>query len=56
MTKTRFKIFMGTFGFKADRDMNDWLDEHPEVKVVDFKYQQARCGDHSICVMYEVEE
>ena len=56
MAKTRFKIFMGTYAMKADVDMNEWLDENPNVKVVDFKYQQARFGDHSICIMYEVED
>lgn len=55
MSKTGFKIFMGTRNFPADDMMNEWLDKHPEIKVIDFKYQQARYGEHSICVMYEVK-
>lgn len=56
MAKNGFKIFMGTVANKADKALNVWLSTHPEIKVVDFKYQQARYGDHSICVMFEVEE
>ena len=56
MAKNGFKIFMGSTSWKADIDANEWLNEHPEIKVVDFKYQQARFGDHSICIMYEVED
>ena len=37
MAKTRFKIFTGTYIMTADKDANEWLEEHPEVKVVDFK-------------------
>lgn len=56
MAKTGFKIFMGTQYNPADWDINDWLDEHPEVEVVDFKYQQTGRGENSICIMYKVED
>lgn len=49
----RLKIFMGTTNNMADKDANKWLEENPNVEIVDMKYQQARCGDHSICILYK---
>ena len=52
----RFKIFTGNLSSpnpKADEKANKWLDKHPEVDVLAFEYQQARMGDHSICIWYE---
>lgn len=51
--KIKFKIFFGTAtGDHADTKLNRWLSENPNVRVIDYKYQQARMGDHSICITY----
>lgn len=49
----RFKLFFGTCSNHADEKANAWLKEHPDIEVVEMKYQQARYGDHSICIMYK---
>lgn len=52
----KFKIFFGTMeeGHTADEKANEWLNEYSSsIEVIDFKYQQARFGDHSICIEYE---
>ena len=49
----KFKTFFGTMnGTTAADYLNKWLEENKTVEVIDFKYQQARFGDHSICIMY----
>ena len=48
----RFKIFMGTSGMKADKKANLWLEENPDIEIIDMRYQQSRYGDHSICIFY----
>ncbi len=52
----RFKVFFGFDQMHADDMANDWLDEHPEVVVTGWEYHQARYGDHSLCISYEVVE
>lgn len=48
------KIFFGNqIRATADQLFNEWIQDHPTVKIIDFKYQQARCGDHSIAILYE---
>ena len=52
----KFKIFFGAHALdeeSADEKANKWLDEHPNIEIFQMKYQQARYGDHSICIMYE---
>lgn len=49
----RFKIFMGTEKSPADIKANKWLEENPNVKIIDMKYDQERYGDHSICILYK---
>lgn len=49
----RFKIFFGTINEPADIDLNKWLSEQKDTEILDFKYQQARYGDHSICIKYK---
>ena len=49
----KFKIFMGNAGYKADDKANKWLEENPNVEIISMKYQQARYGDHSICILYK---
>ena len=57
----RFKIFSGCFSTAmckagpADKQANEWLKKHPDVEIIEMKYQQARMGDHSICIMYRVK-
>lgn len=53
----RVKLFFGNVaGTKADQLFGEWIEEHHTIKILDFKYQQARCGDHSIAILYEEEE
>lgn len=51
------KIFFGTskFGRGADKMFNEWIEEHPSIEIIKFKYQQARYGDHSIAILYREE-
>lgn len=53
----RFKIFFGTAGcascVSADVKVNEWLEQNPDIEILEIKYQQSRFGDHSICIMYE---
>ena len=55
----KFKIFFGSStnqlgkGMTADDKANAWLAENPNIDILQMKYQQARYGDHSICIMYE---
>lgn len=50
----QFKIFAGNHTcVMADELANDWIIENPDICIYSYKYQQARCGDHSICIMYE---
>lgn len=48
----RFKIFMGTTGMQADEKANMWLEENPDIEVINMRYQQSGYGDHSICIFY----
>lgn len=55
----KFKIFFGSSvnqlgkGMTADDKANAWLVENPNIEILQMKYQQARYGDHSICIMYK---
>ena len=54
--KVKFKIFYGNHTMQsADDKVNQWLEENPSIKLVSYQYQQARMGDHSICVEYKEE-
>ena len=51
------KIFFGTFsGETADQKFGEWIEDHSNVKIIDFRYEQARYGDHSIAILYEENE
>lgn len=55
--RTRSKIFFGNAdGTRADVLFNNWLEEHPYILIREFRYQQARYGDHSIAILYEEYE
>ena len=49
----KFKIFMGNSYNPVDIKANKWLEENPNVEIIDVRYQQARYGDHSICILYK---
>jgi hypothetical protein len=57
MIKYKTKIFFGTssncFYDNADEQFNKWIEEHPNIEILKFKYEQARYGDHSICILYQ---
>lgn len=50
------KIFLGTVNGLADTKFNLWINNVPNIKIISLQYQQARYGDHSICVLYEEKE
>ena len=52
----RFKIFMGNVRLTADIEANYWMEDHPNIEILEMKYQQANAGDHSICIMYRLKE
>ena len=50
----KFAIFFGnTSSTRADSKLNAWLGQNRNIRILSYQYQQARMGDHSICVMYE---
>ena len=50
----KFKIFFGNHTLQtADDKLNQWLKENPSVRIIEWRYDQARMGDHSICIQYE---
>lgn len=49
-------IFYATFPTCASAYMNEWLDNNPNVRIIETHYQQARMGDHSIFVVYKEED
>ena len=50
----KFMIFFGNRdSTRADSKLNTWISQNPNVRILEYQYQQARMGDHSICVMYE---
>lgn len=56
-TTPKAKIFFGNVaGRKADQAFGEWIEEHPSVKILQFKYQQGRYGDHSIAILYEEKD
>lgn len=48
------KIFFGTrTGNDASDAMNAWLEQHPNVEILEFKYQHTTTyWHHSICILY----
>jgi hypothetical protein len=56
MIEYKTKIFFGTSGgggLSADIIFNEWIKKHKNIEILNFKYQQARYGDHSICILYK---
>ena len=54
------KTFNGTFdgnfnvnSTSADEKFNEWINDHPNIHIIAFKYKQAHYGDHSICILYK---
>lgn len=55
--KPSIKLFFGNAGgTKADQLFGEWIEDHPNIKIIEFKYEQARYGDHSIAILYEEDE
>lgn len=53
----QFEIFFGGYSSecadcRASDYLNEWITDHPNAKIIDWQYQQARYGDHSICIRY----
>lgn len=51
----RFKIFFGTNIYRADEKLNAWLEEHPELEVVDYRmhHELDNIFDHAIFITYK---
>lgn len=50
----KFNIFFGNqAGVSAAARLNNWLEKNPNIIIHKWEYQQARMGDHSICIEYE---
>ena len=43
---------MGALNDMADKKLNNWLNNHQGVDILKWHYEQARYGDHSICIEY----
>lgn len=52
----KFESFFRVLPNHATDALNEWIDNHPKAKIIDFQFQQARYGDHSICIRYEEED
>lgn len=53
----KFKIFSDFFApHKVDVIINEWLEQHPNVVIHDWKYQDSGGGARSICIMYTDKE
>ena len=53
------KIFFGTKtgNYTASDEMNLWLEQHPNVEILEFKYQHTTSyWHHSICILYREHE
>ena len=60
------KIFRGSFSKNlatneyyptADELFNEWIIEHPNIKIIEFEYRHdTRGGCHSICILYKEEK
>ena len=51
----KFKIFHSTVNDGADVAANEWLEQNPDVKVIDFQYTRRNLsGDYNhLCILYE---
>ena len=50
---SKFKIFFGCHTLEsADEKINAWLDENPDVRILNWQFQEPRIGDHAICIEY----
>lgn len=54
----KFKIFHSTVNDGADVAANEWLEQNPDVKVIDFQYTRRNLsGDYNhLCILYEEPE
>lgn len=57
LNKIKCKTFFGTCNGTADEKFNAWIlnmnNSYRKIHIKEFKYRQARYGDHSICILYE---
>lgn len=58
MSALWFKIFFGNIPWKADENLNDWLELHPNYEVVDYRMitQQDDITKHAIFITYRKKE
>lgn len=52
----KFESFFRVLPNHATDALNKWIDEHPKAIIIDYQFQQAECGEHSICVRYVEED
>lgn len=54
MKMYKAKIFIGmNIAGKADEKFNSWIENHPDIYILQFEYQQTAHGEHSICILYK---
>lgn len=58
MSAIRFRIFFGSSIYRADEKLNNWLDEHPEFEVVDYRmfHEMENISNHAIMITYKEKE
>ena len=50
----KFKIFFGNNCDSADETANFWLEDHPNIEILQMRYQHTTSHlHHSICIMYK---
>lgn len=45
----------GCNNISADERFDEWSQEHPNVSIIGFEYQQDISGDNSICILKELK-
>lgn len=51
----KFKIFSGNFiddDNQPDTKVNKWLEEHPNIKIIDWEYAATDNFNSDICILY----
>lgn len=49
----KFKIFDSYPTMSADKRLNKWIKENPDVEIIDFGYAENGIYEPSICIEYK---
>ena len=50
------KIFFGDIYSRADVQFNQFVEDNPDIVITHMTYQHAGQRDHSICILYDVQD